>query len=79
MNVSGAEVAHSRREVPLTVSTTHARTRTDVVVEGGVAANFLTNDALDTLAGIPECKAGAVRIEPPGTPTRQGRRRVLAK
>ena len=37
------------------------------------AANFLTNDALDAIAGIPEYKACAVRVEPPGTPSRAGR------
>ena len=39
----------------------------------GVAVNFLTNDQLDAAAGIPEYKACAVRIEAPGTPSRQGR------
>jgi formate dehydrogenase alpha subunit len=39
----------------------------------GVAANFLTNDALDLPSGIPEFKACAVRVEPPGTPSRAGR------
>jgi assimilatory nitrate reductase catalytic subunit len=39
----------------------------------GVAANFLTNDRLDAVAGIPEYKACAVRLEPPGTPSRAGR------
>jgi len=39
----------------------------------GVAANFVTNDQLDAAAGIPEYKACAVRVEDPGTPSRQGR------
>jgi len=39
----------------------------------GVAANFLTNDQLDSAAGIPEYKACAVRLEAPGTPSRKGR------
>jgi len=39
----------------------------------GAAANFLTNDALDLASGIPEFKACAIRIEPPGTPSRAGR------
>ncbi|MBM3139774.1 MAG: formate dehydrogenase subunit alpha [Chloroflexi bacterium] len=39
----------------------------------GAAANFLTNDALDLASGIPEYKACAVRVEPPGTPSRAGR------
>jgi formate dehydrogenase alpha subunit len=39
----------------------------------GMAANFLTNDVLDLPSGIPEYKACAVRIEPPGTPSRAGR------
>ncbi|GMU39740.1 MAG: formate dehydrogenase subunit alpha [Chloroflexota bacterium] len=39
----------------------------------GQAANVLTNDALDLPSGIPEFKACAVRIEPPGTPSRAGR------
>ncbi|TAK73528.1 MAG: formate dehydrogenase subunit alpha [Dehalococcoidia bacterium] len=39
----------------------------------GVAANFLTNDALDLPSGIPEFKACAVRVERPGTPSRAGR------
>ncbi|MCK9486363.1 MAG: formate dehydrogenase subunit alpha [Dehalococcoidia bacterium] len=39
----------------------------------GVAANFLTNNALDLPSGIPEFKACAVRVEPPGTPSRAGR------
>jgi predicted molibdopterin-dependent oxidoreductase YjgC len=41
----------------------------------GVAVNFLTNDALDGLSGIPEYKACAVRVEAVGTPSRAGRRR----
>ncbi|MSQ30964.1 MAG: formate dehydrogenase subunit alpha [Dehalococcoidia bacterium] len=39
----------------------------------GMAANFLTNDALDVPSGIPEFKACAVRVERPGTPSRAGR------
>ena len=39
----------------------------------GVAVNFLTNDQLDSAAGIPEYKACAVRLEAPGTPSRKGR------
>ena len=39
----------------------------------GVAVNFLTNNQLDAAAGIPEYKACAVRLEAPGTPSRQGR------
>ena len=39
------------------------------------AANFLTNDALDSAAGIPEYKACAVRVEATGTPSRAGRGR----
>ena len=39
----------------------------------GMAANFLTNDALDLPSGIPEFKACAVRVERPGTPSRAGR------
>ena len=42
---------------------------------GGVAVNFLTNDALDEAAGIPEYKACAVRVEAVGTPSRAGRGR----
>ncbi|MEI7924931.1 MAG: formate dehydrogenase subunit alpha [Chloroflexota bacterium] len=38
----------------------------------GMAANFLTNDALDLPSGIPEFKACAVRVERPGTPSRAG-------
>ena len=39
----------------------------------GEAANVLTNDALDLPSGIPEYKSCAVRVETPGTPSRQGR------
>ena len=39
----------------------------------GVAVNFLTNDVLDGLSGIPEYKACAVRVEAVGTPSRAGR------
>ncbi len=39
----------------------------------GMAANFLTNHVLDVASGIPEYKACAVRVEPPGTPSRAGR------
>ena len=41
----------------------------------GEAVNFLTNDVLDLPSGIPEYKACAVRVEPPGTPSRAGRGR----
>ena len=45
------------------------------VQRGGMAANFLTHDALDEASGIPEYKACAVRVEAPGTPSRAGRGR----
>jgi predicted molibdopterin-dependent oxidoreductase YjgC len=40
----------------------------------GVAANILTNDALDLPSGIPEYKACAVRLDVPGS-TRKTRKK----
>ena len=45
----------------------------------GMAANVLTNDALDVPSGIPEFKACAVRLERPGTPSRAGRGRTAPR
>ena len=77
--VEGQEVqlASRRGEIIAEVHVTDAMRRGEVFVPfvqlEGVAANFLTNDALDTASGIPEFKACAIRIEPPGTPSRAGR------
>jgi formate dehydrogenase alpha subunit len=77
--VEGQEVqlASRRGEIIAEVHVTDAMRRGEVFVPfvqlEGVAANFLTINALDVPSGIPEYKACAVRIEPPGTPSRAGR------
>ena len=75
------QLASRRGEIIAQVKTGKRQRRGELFVPfvqlEGVAANFLTNDELDTLAGIPEYKACAVRIESPGTPTRRGKKRSL--
>jgi formate dehydrogenase alpha subunit len=71
------QVASRRGEIIAEVHVVERMRRGEVFVPfvqlQGVAANFLTNDRLDAVAGIPEYKACAVRLEPPGTPSRAGR------
>ena len=77
------QLASRRGEIIAQVQTGKRQRRGELFVPfvqlEGVAANFLTNDELDTLAGIPEYKACAVRIESPGTPPRRGKKRALKK
>src|SRR5690606_40004305 len=71
------QLASRRGEIIATVHINDSMRRGELFVPfvqlQGVAANFLTNDALDLPSGIPEYKACAVRVEPPGTPSRAGR------
>lgn len=71
------QLASRRGELIAIVHITDAMRRGELFIPfvqlQGVAANFLTNDALDLPSGIPEFKACAVRVEPPGTPSRAGR------
>ena len=71
------QLASRRGEIVAQVHVVDRMNRGDLFVPfvalEGVAPNFLTNDALDEIAGIPEYKACAVRVERPGTPSRAGR------
>ncbi|MEX2372452.1 MAG: molybdopterin-dependent oxidoreductase, partial [Dehalococcoidia bacterium] len=71
------QLASRRGEIVATAHVRDTMRRGEVFVPfvqlQGVAANFLTNDALNLPSGIPEFKACAVRIEEPGTPSRAGR------
>ena len=72
-----AQLASRRGEIIAQVHVVDSMRRGELFVPfvqlQGVAANFLTNDALDLPSGIPEFKACAVRVERPGTPSRAGR------
>jgi formate dehydrogenase alpha subunit len=72
-----AQLASRRGEIIVEVHVVDSMRRGELFVPfmqlQGVAANFLTNDALDLPSGIPEFKACAVRVERPGTPSRAGR------
>ena len=72
-----AQLASRRGEIIVEVHVVDSMRRGELFVPffqlQGVAANFLTNDALDLPSGIPEFKACAVRVEQPGTSSRAGR------
>lgn len=76
-NGEDVQIASRRGEIVAEVHISDRMQRGEIFVPfvqlQGVAANFLTNDQLDTAAGIPEYKACAVRLEAPGTPSRKGR------
>ena len=65
------QISSRRGEIIAQVHVVERMQRGDIFVPfvalEGVAANILTNDALDPPSGIPEYKACAVRIDLPGS------------